>query len=170
MTKTRSLLLSLALVGCGETAAPEGAATVAPVVPAVVEAPAVVAPAAPAVPAAPARIGTYGAFQLSVNTIAANGQCMEIAADLPADPAAAAAMLEVFNGMAVRTAGQGGPGAVSNTVRCPTEGRVPGVAGGCAMTMGAGAYVSYFYATGEHASTTEAAQAQCTSMHGVWTE
>jgi hypothetical protein len=32
------------------------------------------------------------------------------------------------------------------------------------MTMGAGAYVSYFYATGEHPSTTEAA------MHGAWTE
>ncbi len=169
MTKTRSLLLTLALVGCGETAAPEGAATVAPVVPALVEAPAVVAPAAPAA-AAPARIGTYGVFQLSVNTIAANGQCMEIAADLPADPAGAAALLEGFNGMAVRTAGEAGASAVSNSVRCPTEGRVPGVAGGCAMTMGAGAYVSYFYATGEHASTTEAAQAQCTSMHGVWTE
>lgn len=166
MTTMRTTLAVLLLVGCGESAAETSAAAPVEAVQAP-EAPA--APVAPAAAAAPATIGNYGPFLLSANSISVNGQCMEIAANLPADPTEAAAMQEAFRGMAERTARGAGADAVS-TNRCPTEGRVAGVTGGCAMAMPAGAYVSYFYTTGEHPSSTEAAQAQCTQVQGVWTE
>lgn len=169
MTKQTMILGALFLFGCGETAT-EAAPVATPPAEATAVAPvAAEAPAAPATPAGPVRIGTYGVFQLSANTISVNGQCMEIAAELPADPTEAAAMQAALRAMAERTARSAGPNAVS-TDRCPTEGRVAGVQGGCAMTMPTGAYISYFYATGEHPSTAEAAQTQCTQVHGVWTE
>lgn len=164
MKTLRLICLSAMMVGCGETTAPEATTTatapVAPTAAAPVEAP---APAPAPTPAAPAMIGNFGLFQLSANSFATDGRCMEVAANLPADPAAAAEALAALRSTAAHF--PAGPDAVS-TDRCPTADRVPGL---CAMTMGLGAYITYFYSSGPHATAADAAPAACTEMHGEWT-
>jgi hypothetical protein len=152
-------LVTAMMMGCGETASPEATA------PAAEGAPAAAAPTeapAAAAPAAPTPVGTYGMFQFSSNSFATDSRCMEVAATLSADPTEAAAQLGALRSAASRF--PGGPDAISEA-RCPSEGLIPGM---CAMTMGAGAYITYFYSTGPQGITADAAPAACGTLHGEW--
>ena len=159
MKMARWICLTALMMGCGETPSPE----TSPAPAAAAAEPAVAAPTVAAAPAVPATIGTFGTFQLSSNSFATDGRCMEVAANLPQDPAQAAEAVAALRGAATRF--PGGPDAVSSE-RCPTADRVPGL---CAMTMGLGAYITYFYSSGPHAVAADAAPAACTAMHGEWT-
>ena len=56
-------------------------------------------------PSVPSMISTFGMFLLSANSFSTDGRCMEIAVNLPADPAEAAQVRAEMQRVAGRQAG-----------------------------------------------------------------
>lgn len=147
---TAALVLSLCLGACGAkeaAAAPEEAAGPG------------AAPAAPAAaPADTSPVGAFGPFMLASNTIAVDGQCLEMGST----PVNGGSLSEA-DARRVLTDMLHIPAASISSARCPMADRVPG---GCSINMLNG--VNRYYTQAPHAMTPESARAHCDRNAGHW--